>query len=74
MNAQRKRKSRSMRMDTVVWDALEEKVTEEGIGVSRFVELMLFDILQKEGFIPKNINKLGETRGGDRSKQTKEVE
>ena len=71
---ERKRKSKSISIDTLVWEAVEAQAEKQGIAVSRWLENHLFDDLQKFGIIPKDVRRLGERRGGDRTKSKQEEE
>lgn len=65
---ERKRKTKTISVDPVVWDAVQTQANAQGISASRWLENFLFDNFQKFGMISPSIQKLGEIRGGDRSK------
>ncbi|MBW4597553.1 MAG: hypothetical protein KME46_32810 [Brasilonema angustatum HA4187-MV1] len=62
----RKRKTITLRVDSLVWDAIESAAELQGISASRWLERFAFDNLKHVGLIPPNEKYLGETRGGDR--------
>jgi hypothetical protein len=62
----RKRHTKTISIDPVVWDAITEQAKKQGISASRWLENFAFDNLQQFGLIDKNIERLGEIRGGDR--------
>ena len=59
------RKTRSFRLDTRVIDAFNAMAKKQGISANRLLEIHLFNHLQQQGFIDKDLELLGETRGGD---------
>ena len=59
------RKTRSFRLDTRVIDAFNAMAKKQGISANRLLEIHLFNHLQQQGFIDKDMELLGETRGGD---------
>jgi predicted HicB family RNase H-like nuclease len=62
----RKRKTVTIRIDSLVWDAIESAAASQGISASRWLERFTFDSLKNVGLISSTENYLGETRGGDR--------
>ncbi len=62
----RKRKTVTIRIDSLVWDAVEQAAASQGISASRWLERFAFDSLKNVGLISSTENYLGETRGGDR--------
>ena len=62
----RKRKTVTIRIDSLVWDAVEKAAKTQGISASRWMERFAFDNLKNVGLINSSENYLGETRGGDR--------
>jgi hypothetical protein len=66
INLMRKRHTKTISIDPVVWDAITEQAKKQGISASRWLENFAFDNLQQFGLIDKNIERLGEIRGGDR--------
>ncbi|GEM_PF-4461059 len=63
---QARRKPRSLRLDSRIWDAIAQEATFQGIAVNRWIEINLFDLLQEKGLIPRDAKRLAENRGGDR--------
>ena len=66
LRMERKRKTKSLTVDSAVWNAVQSQATRQGISISRWVENFLFDSLQRMGLIDIEVLKLGEIRGGDR--------
>ncbi|MBN3923331.1 hypothetical protein [Nostoc sp. NMS4] len=64
---ERKRKTKTISIDPIVWDAIDKEAKRQGISASRWLENFAFDNLQKFGLIDKDTERLGEIRGGDRS-------
>ncbi|NJL10985.1 MAG: hypothetical protein HC908_14710 [Calothrix sp. SM1_7_51] len=62
----RKRQTKTISIDPVVWDAINSQAKKQGISASRWLENFAFDNLQKFGLIDKEVERLGEIRGGDR--------
>lgn len=62
----RKRKTITISIDPIVWDAIQQAAFAQGISASRWLENFTFDNLKNVGLIDQNISKLGEIRGGDR--------
>jgi hypothetical protein len=62
----RKRLTKTISIDPIVWNAIDSQAKKQGISASRWLENFAFDNLQQFGFIDKNIERLGEIRGGDR--------
>ena len=69
LRMERKRQTKSLTIDSVVWTAVQSQASRQGISVSRWVENFLFDSLQRTGLIDIEVLKLGEIRGGDRKSQ-----
>jgi len=63
----RKRKTITISIDPVVWDAIQQAAQKQGISASRWLETFTFDNLKNVGLIPQDVEKLGEIRGGDRT-------
>lgn len=63
---ERKRKTVTIRIDPLVWDAVEKAAKSRGISASRWLEMFAFDNLQHVGLIGNGEEYIGETRGGDR--------
>ena len=59
------RKQKAFRLDTRVIDAFNAMAKKQGISANRLLEIHLFNHLQQQGFIDKDMELLGETRGGD---------
>ena len=57
----RRRQTKSITMDTIIWDAVKKHAARQGISISRWSENLLFDGLQNMGLIDKNLSKLGDT-------------
>lgn len=68
----RKRKTKTISIDPIVWDAISAEAKRQGISSSRWLENFAFDNLQKFGLIDKDIERLGEIRGGDRKSNLEE--
>ncbi len=66
LNLMRKRQTKTISIDPVVWDAINSQAKKQGISASRWLENFAFDNLQKFGLIDKDVERLGEIRGGDR--------
>jgi hypothetical protein len=66
LNLMRKRQTKTISIDPVVWDAINAQAKKQGISASRWLENFAFDNLQKFGLIDKEVERLGEIRGGDR--------
>jgi hypothetical protein len=66
LNLMRKRSTKTISIDPVVWDAISAEARKQGISASRWLENFAFDNLQKFGLIDKEVERLGEIRGGDR--------
>jgi hypothetical protein len=64
----RKRQTKTITIDPVVWDAINREAKKQGISASRWLENFTFDNFQKFGLIDKDVERLGEIRGGDRTK------
>jgi hypothetical protein len=64
---ERKRKTKTISIDPIVWDAIDKEAKRQSISASRWLENFAFDNLQKFGLIDKDTERLGEIRGGDRS-------
>lgn len=62
----RKRKAVSYRIDEEIITAIKKAAKNQGISDNRWLENFLFDSLQTMGLIDKELEKLGENRGGDR--------
>ena len=67
----RKRKTITISIDPIVWDAIQGAAKSQGISASRWLENFAFDNLKKFGLIEQNIERLGEIRGGDRKSNEK---
>jgi hypothetical protein len=70
LNLMRKRQTKTITIDPVVWDAITEQAKKQGISASRWLENFAFDNLQQFGLIEKSIERLGEIRGGDRKSES----
>lgn len=64
----RKRKAVSYRIDELVIEALGKMAKQENASVNRYIELHFFKIAKEKGLIGHDIELLGETRGGDTTK------
>ena len=71
---ERKRKRRTLLLDSLVLEALKRLARSEGRSENQYVELLLFKIAKERGLIPPDTELLGETRGGERSPQNEEDE
>lgn len=69
MRAERKRKTKTISIDPIVWDAIDKEARKQGISASRWLENFAFDNLQQFGLIDRAVERLGEIRGGDRTKE-----
>ncbi|MBV6626453.1 MAG: hypothetical protein KI793_26540 [Rivularia sp. (in: Bacteria)] len=67
--AERQRKTRTYRLDTLVIDAWNELAKRRGISANRLLEITMFDMAKEEGIISADTPRLGETRGGDFSQR-----
>lgn len=63
-----KRISKSVTIDPRVWKIVEIKAKSDGIAASRWLENYLFSQFQLAGWIEQTQERLGEIRGGDRTK------
>lgn len=71
---ERKRKRRTLLLDSLVLEALKRLARSEGRSENQYVELLLFKIAKERGLITPDTEPLGETRGGERSPQSDEDE
>jgi hypothetical protein len=62
----RKRKTVTITVDPLVWDAIAKAAKNQNTSASRWFENFAFDSLQTMGLIESTAEKLGEVRGGDR--------
>jgi len=62
----RKRKTVTITIDPLVWDAIEKAAKNQGTSASRWFENFAFDSLKTMGLISPDEERLGEIRGGDR--------
>ncbi len=70
----RRRKAVTYRIDELVIDALGKIAKKQNMSANRYLENLLFNLGQENGIIPIEEERLGETRGGDRSKLTNEAD
>jgi uncharacterized protein YegJ (DUF2314 family) len=66
LEMERKRQTKTISIDPIVWNAINKQAKLQGISASRWLENFTFDNLQKFGIIDKDAERLGEIRGGDR--------
>ena len=62
------RKAVTYRFDDRLIAALKEKAQQSNNSVTNWLETHLIEVMKTEGFLPQDFQPLGETRGGDRSK------
>lgn len=67
---ERKRRTTSITIDSLVLDKINLIAKDRDITVSRYIEEHFFCELQRIGLIPPEIEALKETRGGDRTKSS----
>jgi excinuclease UvrABC nuclease subunit len=71
---ERSRIQKAFRLDEIVVDGLGELAKRKNSSANRLLENTLFELLIKEGIISKDVEPLGETRGGDqKSEKSKDV-
>jgi len=63
------RKRVSYRIDEAIVSALKEQAKAEGRNANNWLENHLMSVLKQGGFLPEDYTPLGETRGGDRTKE-----
>jgi hypothetical protein len=68
---ERKRKAVTYRIDEAIIKAIDKIARENNSSVNRYIENLLYAHCKQKGELI-NIEPLGETRGGDRSKTDKE--
>lgn len=62
---ERKRKTVSYRIDSLIIEALKEIAKEDNNSVNKWLETHLLYFLKQKGFLSPDTKPLGETRGGD---------
>ncbi|MBD2342199.1 hypothetical protein H6G64_35360 [Calothrix sp. FACHB-156] len=70
--ATRKRKTVTITIDPLVWDAVSSAALKQNTSASRWLESFVFDNLKNCGLLPNTVEKLGELRGGDRKSDGEE--
>ena len=62
---ERQRKNRTFKIDEIVIEGLNKFARSKNMSANKTLETHLFNFLQENGFIDKDKELLGETRGGD---------
>ena len=66
-SVQMPRKRRTYTIDERLIDALAKMAADKNASANRFLENILWERATEGGYIDKNAQPLGETRGGDRT-------